>query len=494
MYGPQIQKLLVYVENFDASLILIDSLIGPQHNNKNAAWLQRSISLSAFQGDTIKIVFAVLSGNGQGKANISIDDVEIIDGTCSDPVSLNAASITTNSAVLNWTSVSAHSTLEYGLAGFSLGSGTRQNGISSGYSLSGLQAFTTYEFYVQDSCRSAKSGWTGPYSFTTFCATPVADFSHQGGSLNLNFDGSASVGSSLNYSWDFGDGNNGNGLNPSHTYAAGGIYNVRLISTDTCGLSDTLIKNIQVCEAPRAVISYTRNGLTVNFNGLSSTAATQYYWDFGSAGSATIDTPQVSFPAKGSYTITLVVTNDCGASDTSTFIILICDKPTATFTTSISTFSNILIVNFDGTASTFADSYAWDYGDGSMDSTSLTPTHVFPTNNLNYVTRLIVRADCGLADTLAYPLSGPISLTETELAQISVYPNPANDRLVVISENQQINTSMLLWFDASGKQYEVPLLSRIEQQYEFDVSGLAAGEYLLVLKAQKYTALKVSIK
>ncbi len=494
MYGPQIQKLLIYVEKMDDSRILIDSLIGQQQNGKNAAWQQQSNSLSAFIGDTLKIVFVALNGNGQGKANIAIDDVEIIDGICSAPLSLSATSITTNSAVLNWTSVSNQSTIEYGLAGFSIGSGNRINGLSSGYGLTGLQAFTTYEFYVRDSCRNYNSGWAGPYLFTTFCATPVADFSHQGNSLSLNFDGSQSVGTGLSYHWDFGDGSTGNGVNPNHTYFLGGFYSVSLISTDTCGLSDTLTKSIQVCEAPQAVINYTRNGLTVNFNGLSSVAATQYYWDFGSAGISMIDSPQVTFPAKGSYTIVLIVTNACGARDTNTFRILICDKPTASFTTSISTFSNLLIVNFDGTTSTFVDSFVWDFGDGTKDSTTLTPVHIYPTNSLNYITRLIVRADCGWSDTLAYPLSGPIGLTENEMAQISVYPNPADDRLIVVFEEEQIKISQLLWFDVSGKQYEVPLLAKTERQFEFDVSGLAAGEYLLVLKAQPGTAFKIRIK
>jgi hypothetical protein len=95
---------------------------------------------------------------------------------------------------------------------------------------------------------------------------------------------------------------------------------------------------------------------------------------------------------------------------------------------------------------------------------------------------------------LAYPLSGPIYLTENEVAQISVYPNPADNRMVVVVENQQIKTSQLLWFDVSGKQYEVPLLSKTDRQFEFDVSGLATGEYLLFLKAKQGASFKITIK
>ncbi|MFM2386399.1 MAG: hypothetical protein RL660_1156 [Bacteroidota bacterium] len=64
-----------------------------------------------------------------------------------------------------------------------------------------------------------------------------------GTSATINF-----TSTSLNattYNWDFGDGTTSTAQNPSHTYAAAGIYNVRLIVTGTapCGGSvDTVVK------------------------------------------------------------------------------------------------------------------------------------------------------------------------------------------------------------------------------------------------------------
>jgi hypothetical protein len=57
----------------------------------------------------------------------------------------------------------------------------------------------------------------------------------------MKFDGSASTGSNLTYSWDFDDPNDstaGTGETPSHTYPAG-TYNVSLTVTDSCDRSDT---------------------------------------------------------------------------------------------------------------------------------------------------------------------------------------------------------------------------------------------------------------
>jgi len=59
----------------------------------------------------------------------------------------------------------------------------------------------------------------------------------------LTFDASASSdvdGQISSYAWDFGDGSSGNGVLPSHTYAAAGTYNVHLIVTDNGGLTASL--------------------------------------------------------------------------------------------------------------------------------------------------------------------------------------------------------------------------------------------------------------
>ncbi len=57
--------------------------------------------------------------------------------------------------------------------------------------------------------------------------------------LVVSFDGSASVdpeGTALSYAWDFGDGGNGTGATPQHTYAVG-TYTASLVVTDAGGKS-----------------------------------------------------------------------------------------------------------------------------------------------------------------------------------------------------------------------------------------------------------------
>ena len=74
---------------------------------------------------------------------------------CQRPNDLVASNLTHNSAILSWNSRSLITNswqLEYGPAGFTLGSGTRINVNDNPHSLTGLNAATTYEFYVRNIC------------------------------------------------------------------------------------------------------------------------------------------------------------------------------------------------------------------------------------------------------------------------------------------------------------------------------------------------------
>jgi PKD domain/Secretion system C-terminal sorting domain len=75
---------------------------------------------------------------------------------------------------------------------------------------------------------------------------PSANFSESISGNTATFtNSSSSVNSTLNYSWDFGDGNTSSIQNPSHTYITGGNYTITLIASN-CIFSDTITKTIQI--------------------------------------------------------------------------------------------------------------------------------------------------------------------------------------------------------------------------------------------------------
>ena len=60
---------------------------------------------------------------------------------------------------------------------------------------------------------------------------------------------SLSYRSSLYYSWDFGDGNRGNGLSVPHTYSSARIYNVNLVVTDSYGATSAVSRGVIIVPA-----------------------------------------------------------------------------------------------------------------------------------------------------------------------------------------------------------------------------------------------------
>src|SRR5690606_19858363 len=91
-------------------------------------------------------------------------------------ITLNASNLTDNSANLSWQGVDSLFDIEWGLSGFVQGTGTIVTEVDNPYSLTGLEANTSYDFYVRQNCGDDVSPWTGPFNFTTACGVTTAGF------------------------------------------------------------------------------------------------------------------------------------------------------------------------------------------------------------------------------------------------------------------------------------------------------------------------------
>jgi hypothetical protein len=89
---------------------------------------------------------------------------------CVVPLVGNVGNITQTSASVNWVQngFSVDWEIEYGLQGFSIGSGTLISGAQSNpWVINGLSSATDYDVYVRNNCGLSYSDWHGPISFTT---------------------------------------------------------------------------------------------------------------------------------------------------------------------------------------------------------------------------------------------------------------------------------------------------------------------------------------
>jgi PKD repeat protein len=166
----------------------------------------------------------------------------------------------------------------------------------------------------------------------TFFTTPASPVSGQSIIFNASQTQPPAGHTISEYRWDFGDGtDNAFGAVVSHTFAAPGTYTVLLRVTLDNGAQATASQSITVAPPnPKAVINLSPPtgtvGQTITFLGNKSTPApgrtiVNYTWNFGD-GSAVVSGSSSSVPhaygSKGTFTITLLVTDDQGNQDLAT--------------------------------------------------------------------------------------------------------------------------------------------------------------------------------
>lgn len=249
---------------------------------------------------------------------------------------------------------------------------------------------------------------------TLFNQVPVARFTASpltGTSpLEVNFDAGTSYdpdGTIASYAWDFGDGGTATGKTTSHTFTTttAQTYTVTLTVTDDDGATGSGYQSIEVLvtapsdnNPPTARFTagpktFGNSPLTVQFDASLSRDADGsielYGWDFGdgSTGSGMIISHTFTAAATANITVRLTVTDNDGATGTTTAVITVIvpevvatDGPTASFTASTpvlihhsenpSGSPSLFDVTFDPSASTAAagghyiEFYLWNFGDG----------------------------------------------------------------------------------------------------------------------------------
>jgi Tol biopolymer transport system component/PKD repeat protein len=242
---------------------------------------------------------------------------------------------------------------------------------------------------------------------------PVAWFeSHGCNGLACGFDGSGSWGGNTtiaSYAWTFGDGMSDSGPTVTHAYAATGRYTVTLTVTDDAGVTGTQSQVLDVVDNtwPTASFTYACSGLRCTFDGLGSWdpdgSITNYFWSFGdgeTGGSAPGPTVSHTYSASGTFTATLIVTDNFGATGKQQRVLSIVNAaPVVSSTLACSG----LTCNFDGSGSSDTDGtiaiYVWSFGDGTA-SSGQTVTHTY-NNSGNYTMTLTVTDNGGATSTQA---------------------------------------------------------------------------------------------
>ena len=190
----------------------------------------------------------------------------------------------------------------------------------------------------------------------------------------------------LEYKWDFGDGNTSTEVSPVHQYTSPGAYNVVLTLSSVipveCTDSDSYFEQIVIGDEVSAVTNPPNSGcipLTVSLTN-NSINASEYLWDFGDGNTSTDNLPSHTYNDAGTYEISLIASNTatCNKADTTTVVVEAYPYAEAAFIfepTFAETNTPIILTN----NSTLADTYEWDFGNGTT-STEETPALSYDTD------------------------------------------------------------------------------------------------------------------
>lgn len=247
--------------------------------------------------------------------------------TCAAPTAPTATGITATTAVLNWTESGTANQwqIKYGAAGFNVNTGG--TAILTGtkpYTLNPpLSPSTAYEYYVRAICGpNDTSAWSPAAAFTTLCSTPaVTSFNGASrcGAGTVQLTAATSAGAAIQW---YAAATGGSAL------ATGNSFTTPNLSTTTsyyitaksgsCESSprQEVVATINEAASVASITADLSNAPTVAFQAVDPQHVATYAWDFGSGGgTSALQNPSYLYPASPTaqtYTVRLVVHNDCG--------------------------------------------------------------------------------------------------------------------------------------------------------------------------------------
>ncbi|MFI5419303.1 MAG: PKD domain-containing protein [Candidatus Lutacidiplasmatales archaeon] len=149
-----------------------------------------------------------------------------------------------------------------------------------------------------------------------------------------SFSGNASGGTGpYTFNWSFGDGGTATGANATYTYLIPGSYVVLMRALDQHGLTGATTHPLTVDYPLKVTLAvFPLNGTAPLSVACSSSVSSgnppySFNWSFGDGGASTLPNPSHIFLSGGTFTVSLLVTDQAGLRVTRNASILVVSTP-----------------------------------------------------------------------------------------------------------------------------------------------------------------------
>lgn len=184
---------------------------------------------------------------------------------------------------------------------------------------------------------------------------------------------------------------------------------------------------VNFINAPSAAFSYSAAcaNQAVSFvdNSTPSASITTFSWDFGDGGTSISQNPSYTYTTGGTYTVTFVVTNNIGCTDTLKQAVPVYIAPVANFT-----YMNVCV----GLTGTFTDlttvssgsisTWAWSFGDGGT-STNQNPQYTYTASGIYTVNLIATSTNSCTGSAIKSVTVNPRPIADFSMSANPVYGN-----------------------------------------------------------------------
>ncbi|MGI3782898.1 MAG: PKD domain-containing protein, partial [Janthinobacterium lividum] len=165
-------------------------------------------------------------------------------------------------------------------------------------------------------------------SYDASPSTPDVSNAETAAAKSAAVSGAAADPTIAGYSWNFGDGDAATDVKTTHAYRAAGTFDVTLAVTNSDGAVSTSTQTVDAVGNAVPVASFTSKakGKKLSFDATRSADSDgrikKYKWDFGDGSTSTKSKTSHTYKGTGSYLVKLAVTDDDGATGSTSTTLL----------------------------------------------------------------------------------------------------------------------------------------------------------------------------